>query len=452
MKKYFATYKSILHLAIPVMLSQLGQVTVQVADNVMVGRLGASELASVSFANGVFVILMLFGIGVCMGLTPLIGKAFLQKNNSKLASLLKNGFFLYTSIGVIITIVLYGTSFFLDNMGQEDIVAEMARPYFLVLVASIMPLMIFSSFKQFLEGIGNTRISTIITVSANALNILLNYLLIYGKFGFPEMGMLGAGTATLISRILMPVALWGYLRYSAAFKHYLKEAQRALIDKQTLKELLRIGVPIGIQITFEILIFSLSGIMMGWIGKEELAAHQATNVMTTITYMISLGIGSAATIRVSHSLSAGKFDELRRLVRATVHLTAGLMSAMGIVFICFRHELPLLIIKESIPASIATQLLIVASIFQLFDGIQVALLACLRGIADVTVPMIIAFISYIIIGMPACYIFAFTLNIGPTGIWLGLLTGLMFAAVLFAIRIRSQFRSLEKNKLAPVNK
>ncbi|MFV0365182.1 MAG: MATE family efflux transporter [Mangrovibacterium sp.] len=436
MRTYFSTYKNILQLAFPVMLSQLGHVTVQLADNMMVGRVGTTELAAASFANSVFVLGMLFGTGICMGLTPLAGKAFLKRNGNQLASYLKNGLILSLSLGAIIALILLAISFFLDFMGQTPEVAQLAQPYMWVLILSLVPLMIFSTFKQFLEGLGNTKVAMVIVIASNAINILFNYLLIFGKWGFPELGLLGAGLSTLIARFFMPIAIFIYFKTNSRFQNIRSRALASLAKLSEMKKLLQIGVPIGVQVVFEVLIFSLSGIMMGWIGETELAAHQVTVSITTVAYMISLGIGSATTIRVSHNLGAGDWAQIKRLIFASSHLTVGLMGSVGIMLITFRYQLPTLFTTDPNVIKISAQLFIVAALFQVFDSLQVALLAVLRGLTDVTVPMVLAFVSYLVIGTPVCYLCAFSFGMGPIGIWWGLLISLMMAAGLFAFRLR----------------
>lgn len=418
------------------MLSQLGHVTVQLADNMMVGRVGTTELAAASFANSVFVLGMLLGTGICMGMTPLVGQAFLKKNGGQLASYLKNGAILYSIVGIIMAVVLFVISFYLDHMGQTPEVARLAQPYMWVLIISFLPLMVFSTFKQFLEGIGNTKVAMVIVISSNFINILFNYLLIFGKWGLPEMGLMGAGIATLIARVFMAIAMFTYFKTHRQFQNIRSRALASIAKLAEIKQLFKIGFPIGFQIVFEVLIFSLAGIMMGWIGETELAAHQVTLSVTTVGYMISLGIGAATTIRVSHNLGAENWAQIRRLVFASAHLTVGFMGSVGILLISFRHELPLLFTTDAEVIKISAQLFIVAALFQVFDSLQVALLAVLRGLTDVTVPMILACVAYFVVGTPACYLCAFTFDMGPMGIWWGLLISLVAAAGLFAWRLR----------------
>lgn len=440
LKSFFPVYKKILRLAGPVILSQVGQVSVSLADNMMVGHAGTTELAAASFANSIFIIGMVMGMGITMGLTPLVGRSFSKKENERVASYLKNGFLLYTLIALGIVAIMVGVSLFLGQMGQPVEVAEMALPYFLVLVASMFPLLLFFTGKQFLEGIGNTKKAMQITLISNAVNILLNYLLIYGKLGFPELGLMGAGWATLISRLIMPLMLLRSFTYVPQLKTYLKQAIASPVEKKKLKDLFNIGLPIGTQIVIEVLTFAIGAVMMGWIGKEQLAAHQIAIGMASFTYMISLGIGTATTIHVSHEHGVHNYDLIRKMVKASLHLVVFFMSSMGVLFVIFREAVPWLFTQDPAVIDIAAQLLIVAALFQVFDGTQVCLLSVLRGMSDVKSPMILAFLSYTVIGLPVSYGCAFWFNFGALGVWFGFLFGLIAAALFFAIRIQNQLR------------
>ncbi|WP_423127118.1 MATE family efflux transporter [Gaoshiqia sp. Z1-71] len=433
---YLPLYKKNLNLAFPVILSQVGQITVSLVDNMMVGHAGTTELAAASFSNSIFHVGMLFGIGITMGITPLVGKVFSQHKEREAGEYLKNGFFLHILAAFVILVVMTGVSFFLDRMGQPAEVSEKAFSYFLLLVTSLVPLLLFYSFKQFLEGIGNTKLAMVITLTANLVNVVLNYLLIFGKFGFPEMGLNGAGVATLISRAVMPLLLIPVVLKNKRYKHLFSLAYQAKLQLKRIGELLAVGLPIGLQIIVEVLTFSLGAVMMGWLGKEPLAAHQIALGMASFTYMISLGVGAGTTIHVSHEYGAQNYPLLRQTIFASLHLILLFMSLMGIVFILLRFQLPYLFTEDPAVIRVAASLLIIAALFQVFDGTQVALLSALRGLSDVKVPMLMAFVSYSLVGIPVSYVCAFTLNMGSLGIWIGFLFGLAVAAVLFSLRLK----------------
>ena len=437
---YIPVYRKNLTLAIPVIFSQLGQVTVNLADNMMVGHVGTTELAAASFAINVFHIGMLFGLGITLGLTPLVGQSFSARNKRNTASWFKNGVLVYFAASIVLSIFMSVLVLFMNRMGQSDEVVQKAIPYYLIQVSSLVPLMLFFSVKQFFEGIGNTKIAMVITIGANLLNIGLNYVLIYGEMGFPALGLNGAGYATLISRIIMPIVFVLIILKQKDFKGYLTDALHSGFEKLKIRRIISIGLPIGLQMVIEILAFSLGAIMLGWISKESLAGHQVAISMAAMTYMISFGLASGTTIRVSHAFGEHDLKEVKHAVFASLHMVIAFMSLMGILFVLLRNQVPLLFTSDPAVIKVAAGLLIVGAFFQIFDGIQVVLLGALRGIADVRIPMFMAFFSYIVVSLPISYLLAFVFNFGYSGVWIGFVFGLSTAAILFGLRLRNQIR------------
>ncbi|WP_297092618.1 MATE family efflux transporter [uncultured Draconibacterium sp.] len=437
---YLPFYKRNLALALPIVLSQIGQVTVSLVDNMMVGHVGTSELAAASFANSVFMIGMVFGMGVTMGLTPLVGKAFGQNELRKAIVWLKNGVFAHTIMAIVLSMLMFSIYFMLPFMGQTDNVLKLARPYYLLLCCSYLPFMLFFTLKQFFEGIGNTKLAMQITLTANVVNILVNYVFIFGKLGMPELGLLGAGLGTLASRICMPVLFAFFILRNSRFRRYFVLAHHQALLKKYIKPLLNIGIPIGFQLIVEVAAFGIGAVMMGWLGETPLAAHQIALGLATFTYMISLGVAQANTIRVSHQMGERDFESLKKAVFASTHLVLLFMSVAAILFIVGRNLLPYLFTSDREVINVAAGLLVIAAIFQLFDGLQVVMQSSLRGMADVTKPMLIAFIAYLLIGIPVSYIFAFKFGFGPKGIWMGYLVGLGTAGILFFFRFNSSLK------------
>jgi MATE family multidrug resistance protein len=437
-------YRKNLVLAIPVIFSQIGQITVNLADNMMVGHVGTTELAAASFAINIFHLGMILGIGITMGLTPLVGQSYRSGNQRTLGIWLKNGLLVNFIIALLICLSMTTFVLFMNRMGQTKEVVQLAIPYYLIQVSSLIPLMIFFSFKQFLEGIGNTKIAMAITILTNILNIGLNYILIYGKLGFPALGLYGAGYATLISRILMPVIFLIVILNKPKFRVYLSGTFHTAFDRVKIRRILSIGFSIGLQMVIEILAFSLGAIMLGWISKEALAGHQVAISMAAMTYMISFGLAAATTIRVSHAYGDGDITELKHAIYASLHLVIAFMSTMGILFVLLRNHVPLLFTSDPAVIKAAATLLVVGAFFQVFDGIQVILLGALRGLADVSVPMYMAFFSYIVVSIPISYLFAFVFGFGYAGVWIGFVFGLSTAAVLFGWRLKNQLRYISE--------
>lgn len=443
-KNYIPFYKRNLKVAIPIMLTQLGGGIVQLADTIMVGHLGTEELAAAAFANSIFVIGMVFTMGATMGITPLIGAAFVRKQNGAVTRLLHNGTAFTLLLGLVITAILTALIPFLDNMGQVPRVASLARPYYITLVVSLLPFLLFCVCKQFLEGLGNTKIAMVITIIANLLNILMNYIFIFGKWGCPQFGVFGAGLATLISRLLMPVMFWFVLKRNVSWWNFIRAFRWKLLSWSRVLRVAKIGLPIGGHMLLETTAFALSAIMVGWLGAVPLAAHQIAQNISHIAFMMITGVSSATTIRISHQLGMKDFYALRMAGNASVHLCLLVNAIMATLMITLRHQIPWIFTTEAATAAAAAPLLVLAGFFQISDGLQAVGAGILRGLTDVKKPMFYAFIAYICINLPLGYVLAFPVGMGASGVWTAFVVGLSIAAVLFHIRCRKQIDKLEK--------
>lgn len=439
---YKAQYKQTLALAAPVVLSQVGQVTVQLIDNAMVGRLGALPLAAVSFGGTVFFMVFILAMGLTMGLTPLVGEAFSQRKHREAASYLQNSMLLYGVVGVLALLLLRSGIPLMYHFGQPSEVVDMAIPYFNYLAWSIVPFMIFASFKQFLEGIGNTKVNMVIIITSNLVNILFNYLLIYGNWGFPEMGAAGAGLATMISRICAPVMVIAYFYYKKNFRRYFSFFSWANFRAKWVKPLFGVGAPIALQMFMEGSAFALTSLMMGWIGMVEIAANQIALAISNFAFMIVVGISAATTIRVSHAYGRGNLRELKKATNASFHISLAWNTITALMFVTLRHYIPLIFISDPEVVELASYLLLFVAAFQFSDGLQSIAIGALRGIQDVNMVMLIAFISYIVINLPLGYFCAFGLGIGAGGLWIGFNVGLTVAAVLLISRFWRKYKML----------
>lgn len=423
-------------LAFPVVLSQVGHISVSVADSVMVGHLGAIPLASVSLANSVFSIFMLFGIGVTFGATPLVAAADGVKDTLKSTSILKNSIFLNIPFGICLTffgltiIPLFG---YLD---QDADVLKGAIPYFEMLAYSLFPLIVFQTFKQFTEGLSMTKQAMYISISGNLLNIVLNYLFVFGKLGMPSMGVTGAGVATLISRITMAIAMIIFFMRYRYLRQYFKSFSKIVFDFEVVKRILKIGVPSGLQYIFEIGAFSASAIMVGWIGPLSLAAHQIVLNLSGITYMIATGVATASSIRVGNQLGKRDYLNLQKVGETSFLMTGTLMVFFSLMFILFRYQLPLLYLNDDHVINIAATLMLIAALYQVSDGIQAVGLGVLRGLTDVRIPTIVTLVSYWLIAIPIGYLLGIYLEWGASGVWVGLCVGLTIAGVAHVVRFR----------------
>jgi len=429
------------------MLSHLGQVTVHVADSMMVGRLGKEPLAGASFANSIFVIFLVMGIGMSYAITPQTAQADGERNVLKLTEILKHGVLVNTIFGLILTaFILFGQDA-LWYLNQPEIVVELALPYLRIIAISLIPFMIYQAFRQFAEGLGYTKQAMYITVAANILNIILNYIFIFGKLGFEPMGLYGAGLATLISRILMAALMMSYVYFSKQFTQYWKVFTFGNFTYYLVKENLKLGIPMAFQLIFEVTTFSIAAIMIGWMGATPLAAHQIAINLASVTYMVALGIAAAATIRVGNQLGQKDYHTMRNVALTCYIMAIMFMSFTAVVFIMGKNFLPTLYIDDVQVIRQAAVLLIVAGLFQLSDGIQVIGLGALRGMSDVRIPTLITLIAYWIVGLPLGYLLGFIFDLGAMGVWIGLLAGLSMAALLLFIRFNWQSKKLIEGKM-----
>ncbi len=440
-------YRRTMNLAVPIVLSQVGQLFVQFVDNAMVGRLGAVPLAGVAFAGNIFFFLFIFGIGIAVGLTPLVGELYAQGRHRKAASYLQNSVILYLAIGILICAVQFAIIPLFSHMGQPEEVIEAGIPYYRYLAWSMIPLMLFMAFKQFLEGIGNTKAAMVITIVSNVVNVIFNYLLIYGKFGFPEMGAAGAGLATLISRIMTPVLLIAYFAWHQSFRRYLSFYSAGNFSRRRIGSLLSVGFPISLQMTLEGGAFAITGIMMGWFGTVALAANQIAIILSNMAFMIVVSLGSATTIRVSHEYGVHNFAGIRRIASSSFRIGLIWNAFTAVLFIAGRLLLPRIFTPDTDVVMMTGSFLIFVGLYQFSDGMQVMSLSVLRGMQDVKATSVIAFISYIVINLPVGYLFAFVLGMGPKGLYMGYIFGLTIAAALLYSRYRRITMKLEKLRI-----
>jgi len=427
---YLKNYKATFILAYPVILSQLGHIMVGVVDTAMVGQIGTIEQAAVALSNSLYTLVLVFGLGVSYGITPLVAAADSSSNYSENAALLKHGIIINTLLGILLFVLLFAISPVLNLFDQKEAVVDQAIPFLNVMMLGMIPLCIFSGFKQFTEGLSFTGIAMLITVGANLLNILLNYLMIFGHWGFPEMGLMGSCWASFISRVAMALVMFAYVYYNKEFKKYWLGFNFRNISKELTKKILGIGVPSGLQWFFEVGAFAFAVIMIGWISPDAQAAHQIALSLAATTYMMASGLSAAASVRVGNQLGLKSREGIRTAGFSAFAMVLIFMGTMAISFILLQNYLPTLFSKEHNVIAISSSLLVIAAFFQLSDGIQVVGLGALRGVKDVKIPTIITLVAYWMIGLPMSYILGFKLHLGVEGIWYGLSLGLTISAIL----------------------
>jgi len=431
------------------MMGSLGHLLVGLIDDIMVGRLGAVELAATSLGNSLVFIALSIGIGFSFAITPLIAESDGEGDKEKGRSVFQHGLILTTILGIAMFIMLLLLKPILYHLNQPEEVVVLAVPYYEIVAISMIPLMIFQGFKQFTDGLSQTKYAMYATILTNIVNVVLNFALIYGIWIFPRLELVGAALGTLISRVVMVVFLYIVLMRKDKFAIYMKTLKIDEIKKSIFKKIMSLGFPTALQMLFEVGLFTASVMLAGTLGAFPQAANQIALKLASTTFMIAVGIGVAATVRVGNQKGLKNYIELRRIAFSNFLLILIIMFTFSIGFMVFKDILPWIFTDNLEVIKIASSLLIIAGLFQLSDGLQAVILGGLRGLQDVNVPSGITFIAYWIIGFPVCYYLGSIADLGTFGIWIGLLTALTSSALMLFLRFNYLSNKLiqEKNEL-----
>lgn len=456
LRKYTQEFGYNFKLAYPIILAMLGHTVVGIVDNIMVGKIGATELAAASLANSFVFIALSVGIGFSTAITPLVAASDTENDTVKGRDLFINGIFLCTLLGFVLFILLFLLKPFIDLMNQPQNVTELAKPFLDIVALSLIPLVIYQGFKQFADGKSQTKYSMYATIIANVVNVLFNYLLIYGVWIFPEMGMMGAAYGTLISRVVMLLYFVFIMYRLDVFKPYLKKISLKEINLKTSKYITSIGIPSSLQSLFEVALFTGAVWISGMLGTEAQAANQIALSMASMTFMFASGLSVAAMIRVGNQKGLKDYNKMETVAKSIMLMTFILYCGFAVFFVVFHSYIPLLFLDNNNASQlvinqeviyIAGKLLLIAAIFQISDGIQVTALGALRGLQDVNLPMIITFISYWVIGFPLCIYLALYTPLKAEGIWYGLLAGLTVAAIFSYLRFNYMSKKYINNNI-----
>ena len=432
--KYGKNYASLLKFALPIIIGQLGGIITGLADTIMVGQHSTAELAASSFVNNVLNAFIIFGTGFSFALTPLVGENLARTKRYVVSAWLKNGIVANFLLSLVLIAMLTVIYFNVEHMGQPAELLPLIKPYFLISMISIIFVMLANSFRQFVEGITDPSVSMWILVSGNLLNIVGNYVLIYGKCGFPEMGLMGAGYSTLISRIFMLAMFILVFVFRPSYKVYRKGFMRMWVLPNRLMRVTKLGVPIALQQGLEAATFSLTAIMVGWLGSTELAAHQVVISISTISFTTYLGLGSATAIRTSFYKGAKDWAQVRKTTVAGIHLGVIVSTITCLALFIFRNDISYIFSDDPKVCSIVILLLPILMLYQYVDGAQIVLANALRGLADVKPIMWISFITNFLLAIPAGYLLGFPLGLGIEGIWLAYPIGFVFSVTLLGMR------------------
>lgn len=437
-----------LTLAIPVMLTQVGQVSVNLFDNIIVGKLlGANALAAVSLSNAIFFSVFIFGLGFSFAIPPLVSEAHSQENHSRINSVFRHGFVVNVLLALLMMGIIYAFIPLLPHLDQPKEILPDTTSFLSVIILSIFPFMMFQTMREVSEGLSYTIGVTKATILANIINVILNYVFIKGLFGIPPMGVAGSALATVIARICMLIFLYFVMLKNEKTRRYIKDfsLKIELFTKEMFAKLFKLGIPTALQMFFEVTAFAAAAVICGMISAKDIAAHQIALSMASFTFNLCIGFSVASTVMIGRKLGEKDFVNLQKTGYNNIKISFLFMLMCGMVFIFGRNILPTFFTKkEDVEViSLASQLLIIAALFQLSDGIQVTVLGCLRGLQDVKIPSIITFIAYWVITIPLGYFLCVTLKMGAWGMWIALGIGLTISAVLLVFR----FKKLSEKKI-----
>ena len=440
-------------LAAPVIMGMLGHTFVGLVDNLMVGQLGAAELAAVSLGNSFFFVAMSIGIGFSTAITPLVAEADSEHNFAKGKSAFKHGFVLCSLLAIVLFVLILLAKPLMYMMDQPQEVVVLALPYLDIIAISLVPLIIFQALKQFSDGMSLTKFPMYATIIANVINVFFNYVLIFGVWGFPKMGVVGAGIGTLIARFVMIMLMWYFLNRLEKTKAYVKDLKLFVLEHSMLKKINSLGLPSALQMFFEVGLFTAAIWLSGTLGKNPQAANQIALNLSSMTFMIATGLSVTAMIRVGNQKGLKRPVELRRIATSIFIMGLALAILFALIFLIFNNVLPTFYLDlndlthfadNQNVVEIASSLLIIAALFQISDSTQVVFLGALRGLPDVKIPTLITFFAYWIIGFPVSYFLGDASKYGSSGIWIGLLAGLTASSIFLYIR----FNYLSKQLIA----
>ncbi|MEK8179738.1 MATE family efflux transporter [Flavobacterium buctense] len=441
--QYTKEFRYNLQLAYPVILGMLGHTLIGIVDNIMVGKLGSTELAAVSLGNSLIFVAMSLGIGFSTAITPIVAEADAEKNVGKIRLAFHNGLFLCVILGFMLFFLVVLAKPIMEMLHQPKEVIALAKPFVDWVAFSLVPLIIYQGYKQFADGLSMTKISMYAIIMANVLHVIINYLLIYGIWFFPKMGIIGAALGTVISRIAMVTFMHVILSRKEKLKPYFQDFSFDEIKKSTLKKIINLGLPSAMQMLFEVVLFTAAIWLCGNIGKTSQAANQIALSLASMTFMFAMGLSVVSMIRISNQKGLNDYKQLIVVARSIFLLAIIIEILFAVMFVALHQILPYLflnmdnkiqLLDNAEVISIAGKLLLVAAVFQISDGIQVVVLGALRGLQDVKIPMYITFVAYWVVGFPISYYLGLKTDLGAVGVWIGLLAGLTAAAIFLYLR------------------
>ncbi|MBL7700216.1 MAG: MATE family efflux transporter [Chitinophagaceae bacterium] len=424
-----------IRLAVPIIIGELAQMMLHIIDSAMVGAISYKHLAATSLVISTLNIPLVLGIGMTISVAQMVSMAHGQNDSAKVSHYFYNGFWLCAVTAIIISLSLVFGRNILYHLGQDRDVVELSLPFMTLMGLSMIPMLLFMTLKQFADGLQYTRTAMLLSLCALPVNIFLNWLLIYGNLGFPRLELVGAGWATLITRTLIFIVLGIIILRHKTFSEFMSlRYTEWKYNASTMRSLLKIGVPSSLQVAMEAGAFAITGILIGTMGAVSQAAHQIALGCAALTFMVSMGLSQAGSIRTSNAFGAGDWPKISLIGKSTL-LTGVIYGVIcAVMFIVFRNVLPTLFNENAEVIALASVLLLLAGIFQISDATQVIGAGLLRGIKDVKIPTYLVAVAYWVIGLPSGCLFAFVFDMGAPGMWLGFIVGLTLAGVFLSVR------------------
>ncbi|MFZ4679082.1 MAG: MATE family efflux transporter [Flavobacterium sp.] len=441
--QYTKEFSYNIRLAYPVIIGMLGHTLIGIVDNIMVGKLGSTELAAVSLGNSMIFVAMSLGIGFSTAITPIVAESDAENDISKIRSAFYHGLFLCTILGILLFGLVLLAKPIMELLHQPKEVITLAKPYIDWVAFSLVPLIIYQGYKQFADGLSMTKVSMYAIVMANILHVIINYLLIYGIWIFPKMGILGAALGTVISRIAMVIFMHNILSRKEQLKQYFQNFSFNEIKEKMIRKIINLGFPSAMQMLFEVLLFTAAIWLCGTIGKTSQAANQIALSLASMTFMVAMGLSVVSMIRISNYRGLNDYKQLVIVARSIFLLAILIEILFAVMFVALHQVLPYMFLNMEIQSqlldnqeviAIAAKLLLVAAVFQISDGMQVVVLGALRGLQDVKIPMYITFVAYWIVGFPVSFYLGNYTSFKAVGVWIGLFAGLTAAAVFLFMR------------------
>lgn len=442
MTSYTLYYRPLVRLGLPIVIGQLGSIVLAFADTLMIGHHSTEELAAAAFVNNMFNLVIIFALGFSYAITPTVGTLYGRGETKKIGRVVRNATAANLMLAAILMVFMSVFYAFIGRMGQPTELLSFIRPYFLILLASLPFVCLFNVFKQFADGITDTSLSMWVIIGGNLLNIFGNWVLIYGKLGAPELGIVGAGLSTLASRVLMAVAMIVVFSFSKRYRGYARGFGESRINRADFLHLCKLGSPIALQMGMETAAFSLTSIVVGWIGTSALAAHQVMLTISQLGYMIYYGIGAAAAVRISNAVGQRDWLAAKGNAYAALQIVLRIGVVVSLIIFVFRHDLGGLFTSSQEVSRLVALTIIPFVVYQFGDALQIVFGNSLRGLSYVRPLVLYAFVAYFVISLPLSYLFGIVMHFGLVGVWASFPFGLTTAGLLYHATFRRRLSQM----------